>query len=143
MKIKLLNENATVPTFANPGDAGADLYASEWEIFHRGEAKLIKTGIALEIPLGYFGLVRPRSGLAKHGVTMESSGVIDSGYRGEIMVNLRYNGVNLVHYINVGDRVAQILFLPVVAGFDFQVVDELSESTRGEGGFGSTGGWTA
>lgn len=143
MKIKLLNENATVPTFANPGDAGADLYASEWEIFHQGEAKLIKTGIALEIPLGYFGLVRPRSGLAKHGLTMESSGVIDSGYRGEIMVNLRYNGNQPVHYINLGDRIAQILFLPVIAGFDFQIVDDLSESARGNGGFGSTGGWTA
>lgn len=143
MKIKLLNENATVPSFANPGDAGADLYAAEWDILHQGEAKLIKTGIALEIPLGYFGLVRPRSGLAQYGLTMESSGVIDSGYRGEIMVNLRYNGNRPQHYVNIGDRIAQILFLPVFSGFDFQVVEELPETQRGEGGFGSTGGWTA
>jgi len=143
MRIKLLDEKAIVPRFANPGDAGADLHALEWDIFHQGEARLVRTGIALEIPLGYFGLVRPRSGLAKHGVTMESSGVIDSGYRGEIMVNLRYNGSKPQYHVNAGDRIAQILFLPVVAGFDFQVVDKLSESERGSGGFGSTGGWTA
>lgn len=143
MKIKLLHENATIPSFANPGDAGADLYALEWDILHQEEVKLIRTGIALEIPLGYFGLVRPRSGLAKHGVTMQSSGVIDSGYRGEIMVNLRYNGNKPQYYIEAGDRIAQILFIPVIAGFGFEVVDELSETQRGESGFGSTGGWTA
>lgn len=143
MKIKLLHENATIPSFANLGDAGADLHALEWDILHQEEVKLIRTGIAIEIPLGYFGLVRPRSGLAKHGLTMQSSGVIDSSYRGEIMVNLRYNGNKSQYYIEAGDRIAQILFIPVIAGFDFEVVDELSETQRGEGGFGSTGGWTA
>lgn len=138
-----MDKNAVVPTFANPGDAGADLYSVESVTIHGRTQKLVRTGVALEIPLGYVGLVRPRSGLAtKLGIGMNSSGVIDAGYRGEISITL-INHSDQSHNISPGQRIAQILFVPVVAGFDFEVVDELSESSRGTGGFGSTGGWTA
>lgn len=142
MKIKLLDKNARIPTFANPGDAGADLYSIDNVFIHGREQKLVYTGIALEIPVGYVGLVRPRSGLAtKLGIGMNSSGVIDSGYRGEIGVTL-INHTGLTHEVKVGDRIAQILFVPVVSGFSFEVVDELSKTQRDAGGYGSTGGWT-
>ncbi len=142
MKIKLLDEKATVPTFANPGDAGADLYSIESVTIHGRTQKLVRTGIAIEIPEGYFGLVRPRSGLAtKFGIGINTSGVIDSGYRGELSVTL-INHSNKSHNISPGQRIAQIVFIPVLSGFEFEVVDELSESQRGEGGYGSTGGWT-
>jgi dUTP pyrophosphatase len=142
MKIKLLDEKATIPTFANPGDAGADLYSVESVTIKARAQRLVRTGIAIEIPSGYFGLVRPRSGLAtKLGIGINTSGVIDSGYRGELSVTL-INHSDKDHNISPGQRIAQIVFIPVVAGFDFQVVDELSDSQRGEGGFGSTGGWT-
>ncbi len=143
MKVKILHEKAMAPTFANPGDAGADLYSVE-EVFIFGRTqKLIKTGIALEIPEGYVGLIRPRSGLAtKFGIGMNSSGVIDSGYRGEIMVNLINHG-DSVFKVSVGDRIAQIVFLPALYGFDFQRVFELSDSVRGEDGHGSSGGWSS
>lgn len=141
MKIKLLHENAIVPTFANHGDAGADLYALENEIIHGRRQKLLSTGVALEIPDGYVGLIRPRSGLAtKRGLGMNSSGVIDSGYRGEIKVCI-INHNDHIEYINQGDRIAQIIFVPAMYGFKFEVVDELSDSERGSGGHGSTGGW--
>lgn len=143
MKIKLLHPLAIVPTFANPGDAGADLYSIENVMLGPGKQELVKTGIALEIPLGYVGLVRPRSGLAtKMGIGMNSSGVIDAGYRGEIAVTL-INHSDIKYTIVRGERIAQILFIPVIAGFDFQVVEELPETQRGGNGFGSTGGWTA
>lgn len=142
MKIKLLHPNAIVPTFANPGDAGADLYALENEIIHSRRQKLVSTGIALEIPEGYVGLIRPRSGLAtKRGLGMNNSGVIDSGYRGEIKVCL-INHSDETQYINQGDRIAQIIFVVSMYGFDFEVVNELSDSERGISGHGSTGGWT-
>lgn len=143
MKIKLLDQNAVVPTFANPGDAGADLYSLESVTIEARSQKLVRTGIALEIPLGYMGLIRPRSGLAtKLGIGMNSSGVVDAGYRGEISVTL-INHSDKPHNISPGQRIAQIVFVPVISGFDFQVVDELSDTQRGEGGYGSTGGWTA
>lgn len=143
MKIKLLDQNAVVPTFANPGDAGADLYSLKSVTIEARSQKLVRTGIALEIPLGYMGLIRPRSGLAtKLGIGMNSSGVVDAGYRGEISVTL-INHSDKPHNISPGQRIAQIVFVPVISGFDFQVVDELSDTQRGEGGYGSTGGWTA
>ncbi len=141
MRIKLMDPNAIVPSFANPGDAGVDLHAVQSHTFYGGEQKLIGTGIAFEIPEGYFGLVRPRSGLSSQGVGMNSSGVIDSGYRGEVKVNLWYTGSLMEYTISAGDRIAQILFLPVMSGFEFEVVEELSATVRGENGFGSSGGW--
>ena len=143
MRIKLLDPRAIVPSFANPGDAGVDLHSLISHRFYSGEQKLVGTGIAFEIPDGYFGLVRPRSGLSSQGVGMNSSGVIDSGYRGEVKVNLWYTGNRMQFDINAGDRIAQILFLPVMSGFEFEIVEELSTTQRGENGFGSTGGWTA
>lgn len=143
MKIKLLDEAAKVPIFANPGDAGADLFSIESVTIPGRAQRLVRTGIALEIPLGYVGLVRPRSGLAtKLGIGMNSSGVIDSGYRGEISVTLINHGA-IPYTVSPGQRIAQILFIPIIAGFGFEVVDELSETQRGEAGYGSTGGWTA
>lgn len=142
MKIKLLHPAAKVPTFAKPGDAGADLYSIENVMIHGHKQKLVRTGIALEIPFGYVGLVRPRSGLAtKLGIGMNSSGVIDAGYRGEISVTL-INHSDLSYPIVQGERIAQILFVPIHEEFEFDVVDELSETERGQGGYGSTGGWT-
>lgn len=140
MKIKLLDPKAKVPTYAKQGDAGADLYSIEDTYIHGWQQKLVKTGIALEIPNGKVGLVRPRSGLAtKAGIGMNSSGVIDSGYRGEIMVNL-INFNDDTYYIRSGERIGQILFIDVES-FTFEIVDELSDSERGISGHGSTGGW--
>lgn len=138
MRIKLLSDSALPPRYAQPGDAGADLFADEDAIIHARGQKLIRTGIALEIPEGYFGLVRPRSGLAtKYGIGTNSSGVIDSGYRGEISVTL-INHTDANYMVNKGDRIAQILFLPVEQ-ITFNTVSELSDSVRGAGGYGSTG----
>lgn len=142
MKIKFLHPLAKVPTFAKEGDAGADLYSVENIMIYGRTQKLVKTGIALEIPFGYVGLIRPRSGLAtKFGIGMNSSGVVDAGYRGEISVTL-INHSDISYPIVQGERIAQIVFLPVMAGFEFSIVDELSETERGKGGYGSTGGWT-
>jgi dUTP pyrophosphatase len=143
VKIKLLDENAIVPTIAKHGDAGADLYSIESVIIHGRTQKLVRTGIALEIPYGYVGLIRPRSGLAtKLGIGMNSSGVVDSGYRGEISVTL-INHSDKSHNISPGQRIAQIVFVPYLVVDKFDVVDQLEESERGSGGYGSTGGWTA
>lgn len=145
VKIKLLVATAKVPTYASPGDAGADLYSVDQGVLEPGERKLIGTGIALEIPLGWAGFVHPRSGLAaKLGITvLNTPGTIDSGYRGEIKVNLM-NTSSQPYSFCIGDRIAQIVFKQVFqADFDvIDLVDELSESERGEGGHGSTGGYT-
>jgi len=105
-----------------------------------GRAKLVKTGIAVEIPRGYEAQIRSRSGLAlKHGImVLNSPGTIDSDYRGEIGVILANLGLNAVQ-IKKGDRIAQMVFAPIVTAL-FTVVDALSETDRSEGGFGSTGG---
>jgi dUTP pyrophosphatase len=138
IKMKLLTNSALPPRYSKPGDAGADLFADEEFTLFGGQQKLIKTGIALEIPEGYFGLVRPRSGLAtKHGIGINTSGVIDSGYRGEISVNL-INHSDYMQTFHVGDRIAQIVILPYVSA-TFSAVSQLSDSERGEGGYGSTG----
>ena len=142
MKIKLLDKNAIVPSYAQPGDAGADLHALENYFIQGGQQVLVRTGVAFEIPPGFVGLIRPRSGLAtKAGVGMNSSGVVDSGYRGEIFVNL-INHSKQGYNIQPGDRIAQIVFIPFYS-VHFDVVEELSLSERGENGHGSTGGWTA
>lgn len=141
MKIKKLNERAIVPTYGSEFSAGADLYACECGevVIASGETKLIHTGIALEIPQGYVGLVYARSGLAtKRGLAPTNKvGVIDSDYRGEIMVAL-YNQSGTEQTVIDGERIAQIVFTPYAAA-DFEVCDELDNTERGEGGFGSTG----
>ena len=129
-----LNENATTPNKANESDAGFDLYASHGAILEKHTHKLIKTGIAMQIPKGYVGLIWPRSGMAyKYGIDV-FAGVIDSGYRGEIMMKFT-RGIN--HYC-VGDRIGQIMILPYPQ-IEFEEAEKLSETNRGSGGFGSTG----
>jgi dUTP pyrophosphatase len=143
IKVKLINKGAKVPTRSNLSDAGWDLYSTEDITIHEGERRTVKTGISIQMPDEWVGLIWPRSGLAvKSGIDV-LAGVIDSGYRGEIMVCL-YNtsvphagGFNNVE-IKKGDRIAQILFQKV-PDIKMVVVDELSNSDRGEDGIGSTG----
>lgn len=141
ISIKLLNDTAILPTYGSIDAAGADLYANieEKETFEPSETKLIKTGVAMAIPKGLVGLVFARSGLAsKRGLAPANKvGVIDADYRGEIMVAL-HNHTNKEQSIEPNERIAQIAFVPYIKG-NFEVVDDLEETVRGAGGFGSTG----
>ena len=141
VKIKKLNENAIIPVYGTEFSAGADLYAllDAPLTVKKGETKLIKTGLAMEIPVGYVGLIYARSGLAtKKGLAPANKvGVIDSDYRGEIMVAL-YNQSEVDQTVENGERIAQMVIAPFIQA-EFQVQDELTDTTRGEGGFGSTG----
>lgn len=137
-----LNEKAVVPSYGSSAAAGADLYAcleEEKMTFLPNETKLVHTGIALEIPDGLVGLIYARSGIAtKRGLAPANKvGVIDSDYRGEIMVSL-HNHSSSVQEICDKERIAQIVFSPYVA-VEFSETDNLSETDRGIGGFGSTG----
>ena len=139
--IKLLNDKAIIPSYGSIDAAGADLYANidEKEIILPGETKLIKTGVAMAIPKGLVGLVFARSGLAsKRGLAPANKvGVIDADYRGEIMVAL-HNHSNIEQSIESNERIAQIAFVPYIKG-SFAIVDDLENTERGTGGFGSTG----
>lgn len=143
IKIKKLSEKAIIPMHQNAFAAGADLYAciedDEPITIKPGLTKMIKTGISMEIPEGFTGYIFARSGLAcKKGLAPANKvGVIDPDYRGEIMVAL-YNQSNKDHYVSNGDRIAQIVFLPRWYA-SFVEVDELTNTDRGDGGFGSTG----
>ena len=141
MKIDVMKivGDAHLPTYAKDGDAGADLYSLHAVNILPGEYKLVSTGIAMAIPQGYVGLIHPRSGLAaKHGITvLNAPGTIDAGYRGEIKV-LLINHSNEVYFIARAERIAQLVIQKVENVF-FEPVDELPESNRGQGGFGSTG----
>lgn len=141
VNIKKLNQNATVPTYGSACAAGADLYACEENGVEiaAGATVLVHTGIAMAIPTGYVGLIYARSGLAtKRGLAPANKvGVIDSDYRGEIMVALHNHG-NAAQKIENGERIAQIVFTPYAAA-EFAVTDELDDTARGAGGFGSTG----
>lgn len=141
MKIKLLTNTATIPTRGSEYAAGYDLYAdipSELLIFEN-ECTLIGTGISVEIPKGYFGALFARSGLAtKQGLRPANCvGVIDSDYRGEVKVAL-FNDSTSSRTIKPQERIAQLVILPY-ANVELEVVDELTDTVRGEGGFGSTG----
>ena len=137
LNIKKLNENAIVPTKANRSDAGYDLYALEGTTIDKHSHKLIKTGISMQIPEGYVGLIWPRSGMAyKHGIDV-FAGVIDSSYRGDVGVIL-YNSQYSNYNIEKGDRIAQIIFQKI-EDFDLHVVENLDDTSRGAGGFGSSG----
>jgi dUTP pyrophosphatase len=135
-----LNERATLPTRAHDSDAGLDLYAAESARLAPGARVSVGTGLAVQIPDGVGGLVLPRSGLAlRHGVTLVNSpGLIDPGYRGEVRVLLLNTDGTLEFQISPGDRIAQLLLVPVVHASPLQA-EALDESTRGEGGFGSSG----
>ena len=141
VRLKKLREDAIIPAYGTEFAAGADLYACmDKDItINPGCTEFIHTGIALEIPTGLVGLIYARSGMAcKRGLAPANKvGVIDSDYRGEIMVAL-YNQSNETKVITSGDRIAQIIIQPVTQ-FEFNEVDELSDTARGEGGFGSTG----
>lgn len=139
--IKKVRENAKTPTYGTEYAAGADLYAciEKEEVFAPGETKLIPTGVSMAIPTGYVGLVYARSGLAsKRGLAPANKvGVIDSDYRGEIFVAL-HNHSNEEKSIDKNERIAQIVIAPYLKA-DFLETEELDETSRGEGGFGSTG----
>ena len=142
VKFKKLNENAVVPTYGSKFAAGADLYActlGEEITINAGETVLVKTGISMEIPEGYAGLIYARSGIAtKRGLAPANKvGVIDSDYRGEIMVAL-HNHSNIPQTIADKERIAQLVIAPFLS-VEFEEADELSDTVRGEGGFGSTG----
>ena len=141
MNIKKLNDKARVPTYGSEFAAGADLYACEESdvVIAPGETKLIHTGLAMEIPEGLVGLVYARSGLAsKRGLAPANKvGVIDSDYRGEVMVALHNHG-STEQTVSDGERIAQIVFAPYYTA-EFTVADELEDTVRGVGGFGSTG----
>ncbi|MFG6401442.1 MULTISPECIES: dUTP diphosphatase [unclassified Microbacterium] len=131
---------AALPIYAHPGDAGADLTASEAVHLAPGERALVATGVRIALPDGYVAFVVPRSGLAaKHGITVVNApGTVDAGYRGEIKVSLLNTDLREAYDVAVGDRIAQLIVMPVPR-VQFLPVDELPDSARGQGGFGSTG----
>lgn len=139
LKIKKLSEDAIIPFYAHPGDAGLDLFSVEEVTIEPGKRKLVATGISIELPKNTEAQVRPRSGLAlKYGVTvLNSPGTIDEGYRGEIKVILINHGEEAFK-INRGDKIAQMVIMPVLT-VEIKEVEILNDSERGEGGFGSTG----
>jgi dUTP pyrophosphatase len=139
--LRRLDPDLPVPSYAHPGDAGADLLAARDVEIGPGERALVPTGVAIALPDGYVGLVHPRSGLAARlGVTvLNAPGTVDSGYRGEILVNLINHDRANVAKISRGDRIAQLVVQRVERA-RFAVVDELADSSRGAGGHGSTGG---
>ena len=141
VRIKKLDRNAIIPTYGTDYAAGCDIYAlvDDKETIKPGETKLIKTGIAMEVPTGYAALIYARSGLAsKKGLAPANKvGVVDSDYRGEIMVAL-HNHSDEVREIENGERIAQIVIAPYIKAI-FEEVDNLDETKRGHNGFGSTG----
>ena len=142
VRVQKLSENAVLPQYGSAGAAGGDLYACTGEAvtsFAPGETKFIHTGIAVEIPAGYVGLIFARSGTAcKRGLAPANKvGVIDCDYRGEIMVAL-HNHSGAVQQIEDGERIAQLAIIPYLAA-DFEWADTLDMTDRGTGGFGSTG----
>ncbi len=141
IKVKKLKPGATVPTMGSKFAAGADLYSAEDAdvVIGPSETKFIGTGLAMEIPEGYVGLVYARSGLAcKRGLAPANKvGVVDSDYRGEIKVALHNHGKE-AQTVEKGERIAQMVIAPYLS-VNYEEADELSETERGEGGFGSTG----
>ena len=138
--VEVLLSGEHIPEYAHPGDAGADLIATETVVLGPGERATVGTGSAIALPEGYVAFVVPRSGLAaKHGITVVNTpGTVDAGYRGEIRVILLNTDRAEPYTITAGDRIAQLVVLPV-ARARFVPVERLPGSHRGEGGFGSTG----
>ena len=139
VNVKKLNKEAKLPVYGSEYAAGADLYAVEKVQINAGETKFVHTGIALELPQGTVGLVYARSGMAcKQDLAPANKvGVIDSDYRGEIIVALHNHGKE-VRYVEAGDRIAQFVIAPYYTA-EFCEAEELSNTVRGNGGFGSTG----
>lgn len=139
IKIKKLHPDAILPRYAHEGDAGMDVFSLENAVLEPGERKTVPTGLSFEVPLGYEIQIRPRSGLAlNHGITLSNTpGTLDSGYRGELkigMINLSKQN----YEIKKGERIAQLVLAKHETA-EIQEVEELSQTTRGENGFGSTG----
>lgn len=141
VRIKKLDPKATVPTYGSEFSAGADLYACAEEavLIPAGETRMIHTGLAFEIPEGYVGLIYARSSLGtKRGLAPANKvGVIDADYRGEVMVSL-HNHSSTDQVVEPGERIAQMVIAPFLKA-EFSVADDLSDTVRGAGGFGSTG----
>jgi dUTP pyrophosphatase len=139
LDVLIIAEPGFEPSYAKPGDAGADLRSTESLTLEPGARALVKTGVKIAMPDGFVGLVHPRSGLAaKHGITvLNTPGTVDAGYRGELMVTLINTSKEPFEIVR-GDRIAQLLFQKVERA-TFHAVTELPESARGETGFGSSG----
>jgi len=140
LRVARLSEAAVLPTRAHDGDAGIDLHACEAAHIGPGERWSVGTGIAVEIPEGHAGLVLPRSGLAKkHGIALVNApGLIDAGYRGELRVLLLNTDPAETFRVEPGDRIAQLVIAPIAIAEPVEA-HALSESSRGDGGFGSSG----
>lgn len=140
VKIKRLDPELPLPRYANPGDAGLDLYSAQDVTIEPGRRVMISTGVAIALPQGYAGFVQPRSGLAaKKGLSIVNTpGLVDSGYRGELKVIAINTDADEPIVISRGERVAQLV-VQRVPSVELVEVDELDKTERGEGGFGSTG----
>jgi len=139
VKIKKIKDNAIIPKYAHHGDAGVDLYSTEDYVLKPGERTLVSTGIQIAVPKGHEAQVRPKSGLAlKHGISVcNTPGTVDAGYRGEVGV-IVINLGNEDFKIEKGKKVAQMVFNQIEEA-EFEEVEDLDDTTRGDGGFGSTG----
>lgn len=139
VKVNKISPDAKIPEYAHEGDSGMDLYADEDAVIGPFERKAIGTGLKIEIPLGYEAQVRPKSGLAlNNGITvLNTPGTVDSGYRGEVKVILA-NISKEAYKVEKGKKIAQLVFAKV-ENAEIKEVDELSDTSRKEGGFGSTG----
>ncbi len=137
LQVSLLSPNAVLPTYAHTHDAGMDLYALEEAAVIPGERKQIRTGIAVAVPNGYVGLVWDKSGLSHKFGLKTFGGVIDAGYRGEILVGIQNFGTETYTFA-AGDKIAQML-IQAVEHPVIEIVETLDETNRGESGFGSTG----
>ena len=140
VSIKILSRDVQIPHMAYNGDAGVDLRSVERIVLEPQERAMVATGLAIALPEGYAGFVLPRSGLAaKHGISIVNApGLIDSNYRGELKVILLNTDPDKSFTIEIGDRIAQLIVMPVPT-INFEQVEELTESQRGESGFGSSG----
>lgn len=138
IKIKRLNNKAVIPEYAHQGDCAMDLVATEKIVVDNGDYGFIeyKTGIALDLPEGYIAFLKPRSSVSKTGLIEATSGIIDQGYKGEI--SYRFKSVPNTKQYEVGDRICQMYILPVPK-INFVEVEELSDSSRKDGAYGSTG----
>lgn len=138
--VDVLIASGETPAYSHPGDAGADLHAAEAIVLAPGQRATVGTGVSIALPDGYVGFVVPRSGLAmRHGLTIVNSpGTVDAGYRGEIRITVLNTDQSEPFSIEVGDRIAQLIVMPVSRA-RFVRVEKLPGSHRGDGGFGSTG----
>lgn len=140
VKIKKLNENAVIPSYSKVGDAGLDLTATSKKVNDNKTIITYGIGLSIEIPEGYVGLIFPRSSISKYDLQLTNSvGVIDSGYRGEIMLKfLALEDIHRADIYSIGDRIGQLIILPYPQ-IEFEEVKELSSTERNDGGFGSSG----